>query len=120
MLFATAYLAQFPEEIKVLLSDDIYEYEQEALDFMALPHMKQLHDVLAEKLKAVETLTPEAVSSMLKEIQKETGIKGKPLFMGSRVLFTGQNHGPDLPLMLTLIGKDKLLKRLAHANESLL
>lgn len=114
------YLAQFPEEIKVLLSDDIYEYEQEALDFMALPHMKQLHDVLAEKLKAVEALTPEAVSSMLKEIQKETGIKGKPLFMGSRVLFTGQNHGPDLPLMLTLIGKDKLLKRLAHANESLL
>lgn len=113
------YLAQFPEEIKVLLSEEIYEYEQEALEFMAMPHMKELRTALAEKLTGMEKLTPEAVSAMLKEIQKETGIKGKALFMGSRVLFTGQNHGPDLPMMLTLIGREKLLKRLDYAGEIL-
>lgn len=114
------YLAQFPEEIKVLLSDEVYEYEQEALDFMKLPHMQQLHDVLMEKLQQIDSVTPEAINALLKEIQKETGIKGKNLFMGSRVLFTGQNHGPELPMMLTLIGKEKLLKRLSYAKETLL
>lgn len=114
------YLAQFPEEIKVLLSDDVYEYEKEALEFMNLPHMKQLKDALIDKLQNIDKITPEAVNQMLKEIQKEKEIKGKNLFMGSRVLFTGQNHGPELPMMLTLIGKAKLLKRLKYAEENLL
>ena len=53
---------------------------------------------------------------MFKEIQKEKGIKGKNLFMGTRVIITGQNHGPDIPMVLSLLGKEKALSRIEQAK----
>ena len=49
---------------------------------------------------------------MFKEIQKEHGIKGKNLFMGSRVILTGQMHGPDLKVSIEILGRDEILRRL--------
>ena len=37
--------------------------------------------------------------------------------MGTRVILTGQNHGPEIPKVLTLLGKDKLMVRLNQAKE---
>ncbi|MBF0849305.1 glutamate--tRNA ligase, partial [Streptococcus danieliae] len=47
-----------------------------------------------------------------KEIQKETGVKGKSLFMPIRVATTGQMHGPELNLSLELLGKELVIERL--------
>jgi glutamyl-tRNA synthetase len=44
--------------------------------------------------------------------KKELKIKGKPLFMGFRYSLTGQNHGPDLKVLIPLIKKETLVKRL--------
>ncbi|MCF0154421.1 MAG: glutamate--tRNA ligase, partial [Veillonella sp.] len=62
--------------------------------------------------KNMEVLDEASAKAMLKEIQKEHGIKGKNLFMGSRISLTGQMHGPDLNNIVTLLGKEKTLKRL--------
>ena len=51
---------------------------------------------------------------MIKEVQKETGIKGKQLFMPIRVAVTGQMHGPELPNTIEVLGKDKVLSRLKN------
>ena len=42
---------------------------------------------------------------------KETGHKGKNLFMPIRVVTTGQTHGPELPNAISLIGKEKVIAR---------
>ena len=39
--------------------------------------------------------------------------------MGTRVLLTGQMHGPDINKLLTLLGKDKLLIRIEEARKNL-
>ncbi|WP_368731123.1 hypothetical protein [Pseudomonas sp. 2995-1] len=44
-------------------------------------------------------------------MQKETGHKGKKLFMPIRVATTGQTHGPDLPQAISLLGKDVVSNR---------
>ncbi len=49
---------------------------------------------------------------MMKAVQKETGQKGKNLFMPIRVATTGQQHGPDLPAAVSLLGKSVIVKRL--------
>lgn len=41
----------------------------------------------------------------IKEVQKETGIKGKQLFMPIRVAVTGQMHGPELPNTIEVLEK---------------
>ena len=110
------YLAQFPEEIKSFLNSAMPEIEDEAKEFMKLEHMMELADELEAKITAADTITPDFVSAMFKEIQKEKGIKGKNLFMGTRVIITGQNHGPDIPMVLSLLGKEKALSRIEQAK----
>ena len=110
------YLAQFPEEIKSFLNSAMPELEDEAKEFMKLEHMMELADELEAKITAADTITPDFVSAMFKEIQKEKGIKGKNLFMGTRVIITGQNHGPDIPMVLSLLGKEKALSRIDQAK----
>ena len=106
------YLAQVPDEIKMFMSPHIEEVEVEAEEFLKLDHMKDLAAALSSKISAMDEVDADGFSSMLKEIQKEQGIKGKNLFMGSRVILTGQNHGPDLPKTAMLIGKEKLISRI--------
>ena len=48
----------------------------------------------------------------LEEIQKEEKIKGKMLFMPSRIMITGEMHGPDLTLIMDVLGKDEVLNRI--------
>jgi len=54
-----------------------------------------------------------AIWRALTEVLKgETGRKGKPLFLPLRRALTGLDHGPDMSLLLPLIGQDEALRRL--------
>ena len=50
----------------------------------------------------------------LKEIQKEKEIKGPLLWKPVRVALTGVVSGPDLPLVIDVYGKEKVLSTLNH------
>jgi glutamyl-tRNA synthetase len=45
-------------------------------------------------------------------VKTETGAKGKGLFMPLRKALTAQDHGPELKVILPLIGREKALARL--------
>ena len=60
----------------------------------------------------MDKITFEAAKTFMKEIQKETGIKGKNLFMPTRIAITGVQHGPELANILYLLGKEKILDRI--------
>jgi len=45
-------------------------------------------------------------------VKKTTGRKGKDLFMPLRLALTGIDHGPELKVLLPLIGRDRALRRL--------
>jgi nondiscriminating glutamyl-tRNA synthetase len=59
-----------------------------------------------------EHLIPEECSEKIKAVGKGLGIKGKGLFMPIRVALTGCVHGPDLPIIIYILGRDECLKRL--------
>mgnify|MGYP003425161557 FL=1 len=52
------------------------------------------------------------IKAAIKRVQKETGHKGKKLFMPIRVAITGQAHGPDLPKAIELFGRDRVISQL--------
>jgi len=47
-----------------------------------------------------------------KAVKEKTGRKGRDLFMPLRQALTGMDHGPELGLLLLLIGEDKVKERL--------
>ena len=51
----------------------------------------------------VDEVDEEFAKTVMKKIQKATGIKGKKLFMPTRVALTGNIHGPELVSIIYLI-----------------
>ena len=51
-------------------------------------------------------------------VKEKTGRKGKQLFMPLRRALTGMEHGPELGLLLLLIGEEKVKKRLQHSRKA--
>ncbi|MGD8326963.1 MAG: glutamate--tRNA ligase [Sphingomonadales bacterium] len=46
-------------------------------------------------------------------VKEATGAKGKSLFLPLRLALTGEGHGPEMAVLLPLIGRERVLKRLA-------
>jgi nondiscriminating glutamyl-tRNA synthetase len=59
-----------------------------------------------------EAFTVDGIKDWIKAVQKETGFKGKQLFMPIRAALTGQTHGSDLNQSIALLGRDKVINRL--------
>ncbi|MGM0421996.1 MAG: glutamate--tRNA ligase [Pseudomonadota bacterium] len=71
-------------------------------------------DLLADTLPE-GNLTSESWQIWLQEIKSRTDRKGKQLFMPIRLALTGMEHGPELPNLLPLIGRERILERLKAA-----
>ncbi len=84
----------------------------EALEFVKQDGVKPLLSTLRDKLASTEDLDANTIKTLIKESGKATGMKGKMLFMPTRIAVSGTMHGPDLPQMMNLLGKAKLLARL--------
>lgn len=56
-------------------------------------------------------ITEELISELLKRSAKELGIKGKNLYPPLRLALYGSEHGPELPTIMDILEKDKVLSR---------
>src|SRR5215813_13204573 len=66
----------------------------------------------AAALLPPEPWTTETWSAWTNAVKNATGRKGKELFMPLRQALTASDHGPELKLLLPLIGRDRALRRL--------
>jgi nondiscriminating glutamyl-tRNA synthetase len=119
--WATNLIALYKEQMThgaeiVALTDlffkDEIEYDEEANAVLSGETVPAVLAEFKQQLEAIEDFTPEAIKAATKATQKVTGQKGKNLFMPIRVATTGQTHGPELPNAISLIGKERVLKRL--------
>ncbi len=106
------YLSQVPSYVQSYLEDDINIVSEDALEMLQQDHMPVLIDELIKRLDD-DDFSPEQIKKHFKAIQQAQGIKGKNLFMGSRVAITGSVHGADLMKTISILGKDRVQKRLS-------
>ncbi len=104
-------LQDIVEESAMAFADTVDTVEPEAEEYLQSEQAPVLAKAMHEAIGSVEDFAEEA-KTLMKRVQKETGIKGKPLFMTMRSLLTGSVHGPDLNQLLLLLGPDKLQRRL--------
>jgi nondiscriminating glutamyl-tRNA synthetase len=71
------------------------------------------------KLPEKEELQVEEIQPIFKQVQKETGYKGKKLFMPIRAAVTGEVQGPDLKESIILLGVEKVRLRLQRLVDKL-
>ncbi|MBB6636529.1 glutamate--tRNA ligase [Cohnella thailandensis] len=126
LAWATALVTLYRDHLRygaeiVPLSDLFFReevvLEDDGREVLAEESVPAVLSAFARQLEAAgeANFTEENIKAAIKAVQKETGAKGKGLFMPIRVALTGQTHGPDLNGSIWLLGYGRVLKRLEDA-----
>ncbi|PID28879.1 MAG: glutamate--tRNA ligase [Candidatus Cloacimonadota bacterium] len=91
---------------------DQVEIEGDNLNMIREESSQILFSKIVEGLESID-FSGDSCKKMINSIGKENKIKGKMLWMPVRVGLTGEQHGPDLDLILDIFGKDEIKKRLS-------
>jgi len=113
-------LSDAPIYMETFLRDD-FKVDEEAKEFiLESPERLKVIELFYSKLKELKgELTAEAFKALVKGVGKEVGVKGKNLFMPIRVGLTGKMSGVELPVLVELLGKERVLKRLENSLSQL-
>ncbi len=95
---------------------DRFAFEADAKTMLSTPEAKQVIKNFRDEVEKNQGVSSEAVLSSIQNAVKEsTGAKGKNLFMPMRASVTGKLHGPELKLVLPLLGAEETLRRIDAA-----
>jgi len=79
------------------------------------PEARKALEALREELKQREALTAELYPTLVQALERQTGLRGRALFRPIRAALTGEISGPELCLLLSILGKEECLRRLEAA-----
>jgi len=113
-----SYGAEIVELSELFFKEEV-EYNEEAREVLSEEQVSDVLHAFLEEVKKLPSFTADDIKTAIKSVQKTTGQKGKKLFMPIRVATTGQTHGPELPLAIQLLGKEKVVQRLEKAIHSI-
>lgn len=112
-------LAEVYEGLLPYVSDEL-TYDEEGLNkhFRKDPEgAKERLNLYREKLEALPEFNKETAEVVLRELVEELGIKAGLIIHPVRVAVTGRTVGPPLFDCLELLGREKVLERLAKLPE---
>ncbi len=113
-------LTEVPEAVRFLLDEDC-ELDAAALDkIKANGNGASVLAALHEALSQVGEWTAETTKSAIAAAATSLGIKAGQLMFPLRVALSGKAGGPDLGVILTLLGRDRSLRRIEQLRRSLL
>ncbi len=111
-----SYGAEIIELTKQFFIEEI-KFDEEELEILKQDTTVAVFEDFLEKLEVAGDFTSENIKTLIKTIQKDTGVKGKNLFMPIRIASTGSMHGPELNTSLELLGRDRVVARVKAALE---
>jgi nondiscriminating glutamyl-tRNA synthetase len=100
--------------LQIFVTDRVEITEAQALDVLKVDTAATVLKAFLEKVKNLEKLDSVNFQPLMKDIQKEKQIKGPLLWKPVRVALTGAISGPDLPLVIDVFGKEKVIDTLNH------
>jgi len=107
-------LSDFASRLEVVTGQEVKKTD-ELVEILSWETTPQIKEYISKELESIsqEYVSADTFSEWMNYCKKELKIKGKPLFMGFRGVLTGQNHGPDLKVLIPLTPVSILKKRIA-------
>ncbi len=112
-------LATFSDVAKrasMFYNEKITDYHPEALEWLKTENSKKILTALISELQILPAVTTDSFKEVMKKVQVTTGIKGKDLWLPIRSAITGMAEGPDLPLVIDILGKEKIIRFLEQTR----
>lgn len=106
-----SYAAEIVELSELFFSETL-SFDEAEKEVLAGETVPTVLNAFKEKLATIEPFEEAEIKAAIKEVQKETGVKGKNLFMPIRVAISGEMHGPELGKTIEVLGREKSLSHL--------
>lgn len=94
-------------------------YDEKAKKKFLNPEQEELFTLLLKKLGACPSFTEEALEAVFAEVMEETELKFGKVAQPLRVALTGGAPSPGIYAVLTVLGKEISLRRIAQAIDAL-
>jgi len=106
-----SYGAEIVELYAAFFETD-FVIDGEELTLIQEEGVKTTLEVFKVKLQQLTEFNAENIQDCIKMTGKESKAKGKMLYMPCRIATTANMHGPDLPKVIELLGKEEVINRL--------
>ncbi len=104
------YLDQIVDQAKIFFQEQVKLDDPESKEVIRKDAAQKVLWSFLRELKSIDHISADNFRSMMKTVQNETGIMGKDLWMPVRVALTGRIHGPELPMVVELLGREKCIR----------
>ncbi len=107
------YLITLPDiadQLDLFFNDDPELKDPALADQVNDDETQRVFQEFVNQVEALDSLSSENFGKVMKQVQKETGIKGKKLWGPMRIAITLVEQGPDLGSVVDVFGKEKCLK----------
>ncbi|RKO65848.1 glutamate--tRNA ligase [Desulfofundulus salinus] len=109
-------LSEINQHVDIFFAPEVEPENEEARTVLAGEQVPRVLSALAEKIRSADGLDEETARSILKKLPRELGLGARKVYLPIRVALTGRTHGPELYQVIPLLGKEKVLARLARAG----
>ncbi len=90
------------------------EFTEEDKEVLETESSQTLFRFWVENIQNSSEINEGLINELLKRSTQELGIKGKNLYPPLRLALYGNAHGPELPTIIEILEKDKVLKRFSN------
>jgi nondiscriminating glutamyl-tRNA synthetase len=111
------HLNQFSDikEASHVFFEQELQYTGDARQWIKGEEGMKILTLLKESIQNQDELSTDNFKKVMREVQTQAGIKGKELWMPVRAAITGDTAGPELAIVLNVIGKERVLKFINQA-----
>lgn len=105
------------EEYLGIFFDEKFFFEEEAKTILIDSKNRETLRTFIKMLDVLPENTSDAWPSVLSQLEGKTARRGKDLYAPLRAGITGKTKGPELAKILTILGKERIVRRLKMALE---
>jgi len=101
------YMDQVIQQAAIFYQETVVIDDPDARAILRKDSSRKIFWSFLRELDTIEVLDANIFRKMMKTVQNETGIMGRDLWVPIRVALTGKLHGPELPHIAEILGKEK-------------
>jgi len=109
------YMEQVIEQAAIFYQDNVFVDDPQAKMITRQDSSRRIFWSFLREIDSIEELDANIFRKIMKTVQKETGVMGRDLWIPIRVALTGKLHGPELPHIAEILGKEKCEKFIKRA-----
>lgn len=113
-------MSEIVEKVAFIFDNEIKIEDGQAMEMIKTEGVPAIIEAMRGQLAEVDQIDQDFADGFMKKVQEASGVKGKNLFMPSRVALTGSARGPEFAKVLYLLGKENVLARLDHVEKTYL